>query len=261
MRQASTVPCPVSVNTVRVATTGWRAWGRIFIQAMLCREHSHMPHTGRCLVAQRAGALLHDGGRSMQLTPVLASRPAPGSAAMARDLQLTGEPLRMPEANGYPRGYSVRGAVLAPCRVSWRALAAASRVVLLYHTGGDAPALADHHAMLLCPCADISGALAVGHSPPGAARMRPPGPACVLKVGRELLAERGGILGVQVDLVVGAIEREPDGCSAGPPVRSSSRTTLTFWAISTFPPSIVPRTRLSFPTASPSRAATLSYCC
>jgi len=101
---------------------------------------------------------------------------------------------------------------------SWRALAAASRVVLLYHTGGDAPALADHHAMLLCPCADISGALTLGHSPPGAARLRPPRPACVLKVGRELLAERGGILGVQVDLVVGAIEREPDdlfGWAAG----------------------------------------------
>src|SRR5215467_1623159 len=28
-------------------------------------------------------------------------------------------------------------------------------------------------------------------------------------------------------------------CSAGPPVKSSSRTTLTFWAVSTFPPSRV----------------------
>jgi len=33
----------------------------------------------------------------------------------------------------------------------------------------------------------------------------------VLKVGGELRAERGGVLGVQVDLVVGALEREPDG--------------------------------------------------
>jgi hypothetical protein len=33
----------------------------------------------------------------------------------------------------------------------------------------------------------------------------------VLSIGRELLAERGGVLGVQVDLIVGAIEREPDG--------------------------------------------------
>lgn len=37
-----------------------------------------------------------------------------------------------------------------------------------------------------------------------AARLRPPWPAGVPKVGRELLAERGGVLGVPV-------EREPDG--------------------------------------------------
>ena len=33
----------------------------------------------------------------------------------------------------------------------------------------------------------------------------------MLKVGRELLAERGGVLGVQVDLVVRTVEAEPDG--------------------------------------------------
>jgi len=31
----------------------------------------------------------------------------------------------------------------------------------------------------------------------------------VLKVGGELLAELGGVLGVQVDLIIGALEREP----------------------------------------------------
>jgi len=63
------------------------------------------------------------------------------------------------------------------------------------------------------------------------------GSAGMLKVGRELLAERGGVLGVQVDLITGALEGEPDGLLGRPPVKSSSRTTLTFWAISTFPPS------------------------
>ena len=38
---------------------------------------------------------------------------------------------------------------------------------------------------------------------------RPAG-AGVLQVGRELLAELRGVLGVQVDLIVGAVKREPD---------------------------------------------------
>jgi hypothetical protein len=33
----------------------------------------------------------------------------------------------------------------------------------------------------------------------------------MLNVRRELLAERGGVLGIQVDLIVGAVESEPDG--------------------------------------------------
>jgi len=39
----------------------------------------------------------------------------------------------------------------------------------------------------------------------------PPGFAGVLHIGRELLAERSAILGVQVDLIVGAFEGEPQG--------------------------------------------------
>jgi len=144
---------------------------------------------------------------------------------MARGFTADNGTLRLPEANGHRRGYSVRGAALARCGVSWRALAAASRVVLLYHTGGDAPALADHHAMLLCPGADISGALAVGHRPRGAARLRPPGPAGVRKVGRELLAERGGVLGVQVDRVVVPSTANRMVCSAGPDNLRTARAT------------------------------------
>jgi hypothetical protein len=90
-------------------------------------------------------------------------------------------------------------------------LAPGSRVVLLYHTGRDAPARTDRQAALLRPDADITRTLAVSCGPPGAARLRPADPACVLKVGRELLAERGSVFGVQVDLIIGPVECEPDG--------------------------------------------------
>jgi len=43
--------------------------------------------------------------------------PRQGSAAMARGFTADSGTLRMPEANGHRRGCSVRGAVLAPCRV------------------------------------------------------------------------------------------------------------------------------------------------
>ena len=41
--------------------------------------------------------------------------------------------------------------------------------------------------------------------------LRPPGPAGMRQAGGELRAERGGVLGVQVDLIAGVLEREPDG--------------------------------------------------
>src|SRR5262252_8574541 len=65
--------------------------------------------------------------------------------------------------------------------------------------------------MLLCPGPDITRELAACRGPPGAAGLRPPGPAGVLEVGGELLAELRGVRGVQVDLIAGALEREPDG--------------------------------------------------
>ena len=84
-------------------------------------------------------------------------------------------------------------------------------VVLLDHGGRDAPALTDRHAVLFRPGPDITRALPVGGLPPRPARRCPPVPAGMLEVGRELLGERGGVLGIQVDLIVGAFEREPDG--------------------------------------------------
>ena len=97
-------------------------------------------------------------------------------------------------------------------------LAPDGRVVLLHHAGGDASALAHSYAVLFGPGPDITRVLAACCGPPGAAGLHSPGPAGVLKVGGELLAERGGVLGIQVDLIAGALEREPDslpGWAAG----------------------------------------------
>jgi hypothetical protein len=80
----------------------------------------------------------------------------------------------------------------------WLVLVPAGRVVLVHHAGGDAAALADRQTVLFDPGPDIIRALAVSGGPPGAARLRPAGPAGVLNIGRELLAELGGVLGVQV---------------------------------------------------------------
>jgi hypothetical protein len=55
-------------------------------------------------------------------------------------------------------------------------------------------------------------------------------PAGMLKVGHELLAERRGVFGVQADLIVGAVEREPDGLfgrAAGQVVFEND----AFWAL------------------------------
>src|SRR5260370_15821027 len=93
----------------------------------------------------------------------------------------------------------------------WLVLTPAGRgvVVLLQHAGGDAPALTDRQAVLFRPNPDIAAALTVRCGPPGTARLGPPRLAGVLKIGCEVFAERGGVLGVQVDLIVGAVEGEP----------------------------------------------------
>src|SRR5216684_1555447 len=92
----------------------------------------------------------------------------------------------------------------------WLGLAPVGRrVVLLCQAGRDAAALTDRQALLLRPGPDVTAALTARCGPPGPAGRCPPGLAGVLKVGCELLAERGGVLGVQVDLIVGALEGEP----------------------------------------------------
>ena len=60
----------------------------------------------------------------------------------------------------------------------------------------------------------------------------------MLEIGRELLAQRGAVLGVQVDFIVGAVEGEPYrllGRAAGQIVFEGYRD---FWAISSVPTSI-----------------------
>src|SRR5580704_2583897 len=99
-----------------------------------------------------------------------------------------------------PQGY-LRG-VSAPV---------ARGVVLLGHAGRDAAALTDRQAMLLRPGPDIARALPAGHSPAAPAAWCPSGFAGVLDIGREQLAEYGGVLGAQVDLIADAIHGEPYG--------------------------------------------------
>src|SRR4029077_20551202 len=84
-------------------------------------------------------------------------------------------------------------------------------VVLLCHTGRDAPALTDHDPVTFRPGPDITRVLPAGRNTPRPARLRPRGPARVLNVGRKLPAERGGVAGPQVDLIVRAIDGDPDG--------------------------------------------------
>src|SRR6266516_2788674 len=128
------------------------------------RQRAHLPPSGRCFCVAAQSVLV----------------PAPGPE---------------PESAG-------RTVIAAPCQGAahrfrgprrwWPGLAPAGRrVVLLCHAGRDAPARTDRQAMLLCPGPDITAALTARRGPPAPARLCPPGLAGVLKIGRQLLAERG----------------------------------------------------------------------
>ena len=114
-------------------------------------------------------------------------------------------------------------------------LTPASSLVLLHYAGRDAPAFANGQAVLLGPGPDITRALPASRGPPGPAGRCPPRPAGVLKVGRELLAERGGVLGIQVDLIVAALEGKPHGLLGRAAGQIIFQLDGDFWAISTFP--------------------------
>src|SRR5215472_9803830 len=81
--------------------------------------------------------------------------------------------------------------------------------ILRYHAGRDAPAGADRDALLCGPRPDVAAAL------PGRRRTRAAlslaSLAGVLDEGCQLLAERAGVLLVQVDLIRRAAHGEPHG--------------------------------------------------
>ena len=79
--------------------------------------------------------------------------------------------------------------------------------------GRHAAAVLDLDALGLGPFADLSGVQAAGRRPAPAPRGPASGaaPPRGLDVPRERLAERFGVLRVQVDLVLGTIQRKADG--------------------------------------------------
>jgi hypothetical protein len=81
--------------------------------------------------------------------------------------------------------------------------------VLLDHAGRDAPAPADRDAVVFHPRPDVAAALPARCGPRRPAARTAAGLAGVVDVGRDLLAEGGGVLRAEVDLVVGAVEPEP----------------------------------------------------
>src|SRR5215467_7209637 len=65
--------------------------------------------------------------------------------------------------------------------------------------------------MVFRPGPDLPGALTTGHGTGRPGWLMPPGLAGMLDERRDLLAERGGVLLAQVDLIVRAAEGEPHG--------------------------------------------------
>ena len=84
-----------------------------------------------------------------------------------------------------------------------------SSLVLLNDAGGDAPTGADRDALVLRPRPDIAAALPAGCSPPRPAALSPARPAGVIDERCELAAERRGVLGAQIELILVAIHPEP----------------------------------------------------
>src|SRR6266516_1515443 len=80
--------------------------------------------------------------------------------------------------------------------------------VPLRNAGRDAPAAADVDALFFRPRPDIAAVLMARRGTRWPAALPPANPAGVLDEGCQLLAERPGILLVQIDLVLRATDRE-----------------------------------------------------
>lgn len=85
--------------------------------------------------------------------------------------------------------------------------------------GGDAAAVGDLVAVAARPVPDRDGVLPVGcgalRCAGGGAAAASAGAAGVIDPGRQVLPQGGGVLGVEVDLVVGAVQAEGDGLVGG----------------------------------------------
>jgi len=81
--------------------------------------------------------------------------------------------------------------------------------VLLNDAGGDAPAFADRDAVFFRPRPDVGAALTARCTTPRQAARSPPGLAGMVDEWCELPPERRGVLGAQVDLVLGPADGEP----------------------------------------------------
>src|SRR5215468_6418283 len=148
---------------------------------------------------------LHSRGHAFPV-PVDQRRPARrgrrDNAALAGRARSIRRPGAMARRSLRPAGMTALSCWAAGCQPGSGSLGGG--VVLLGHARGDTPAVADLDALILRPRPDVRAALPAGRGPPGPAPRPPAHPAGVLDERRELPAERIGVLGAQVDLVVGA---------------------------------------------------------
>jgi len=119
-----------------------------------------------------------------------------------------------------------------PRRAPVRHVSAVARgVVLLHHAGRDAATVTDRQAVLLRPGPDLTRALPTALRPPSpVAGARPALRACSI-YGASCLPNAAAFLPLRSISYSLPSKANRTISSAGPPVRSSSRATVTFWAI------------------------------
>src|SRR5262249_35956554 len=84
-------------------------------------------------------------------------------------------------------------------------------LMLLGHAGWDPAAVADGNAVVFGPGTDVAAGLGAGRGPARPAGYAAAGFAGMLGKRRELLTERAGVLAAQINLIVNAVEPEPEG--------------------------------------------------
>lgn len=129
------------------------------------------------------------------------------------------------------RTWSPEPCAQVPCQGRQRRRLVVSGFVLLSHVGGDTTAIADQDAVLSRPGPDIAAALTSRRVSRRSAALSTPRLTSMSNVRRELLAQRGRVLLVQINLVLEAAQPEPDRLIRRPPDRSSSSATAIFVAI------------------------------